>query len=436
MYRDRRGLPITAASEAAAAHLDRTLEAYLGFRADVGDHLKQALAADPHCALALCTRGYFLLLMAVRALVPKAREALSAATAIKDRVSPREQAHIAALTAWCDGDIERALGVWERILEEHPRDVLALKLANFWHFYLGQSERLRDSVAQALRGWDEQVPGYGYVLGLHAFGLEETGDYAAAERTGRRAIELNPADIWATHAVAHVMEMQDRPRDGIAWIESRAADFTGCNNFRFHVWWHRCLFHLELGEAERALALYDREVRAESTSDYLDICNAVSLLWRLEDRGVAAGKRWGELAKQAASRIDDHILAFVDVHFAMALAGAKDPWAERMLQSTRARAEHAADTEARILAEIGADLCEAVVAHRRRDWPRVIELLMLKQDRLIRIGGSHAQRDLFHKMLITACLGDDRTDAARALLGERLHQRPNNAWAKTALAKL
>ena len=432
MYADRRGLPITAANEAAAHAVDATIEAYLGFRADIGDRLKEALNADPRCVLALCLRGYFMLLMAARSLLPRVRAALDAARAVSGTTA-REQAHIAALAAWCDGDIETALGRWEAILPEHPRDVLALKLANFWHFYLGDARRLLGSVTAALRGWDENVPGYGYLLGLQAFGQEETGDYATAERTGRRAVELNPADVWATHAVAHVMEMQDRSTDGIRWIESRTADLAGCNNFRFHVWWHRALFHLALGEHERVLELYDREIRAESTSEYLDICNAASLLWRLEEAGVAVGGRWQELAKQSAARLDDHLLVFVDAHYAMALAAADPTNADAMLASSR-RFALGSGTEARVMATVGVALCEAVVAHRRRDWARVIDLLAPIRGAIVGIGGSHAQRDLFEQMLISACIAGGRDGTARELLAERLRHRPNNSWAKTRLA--
>ena len=81
-------------------------------------------------------------------------------------------------------------------------------------------------------------PGYGYVLGMYAFGLEETANYAGAEATGRRALELNPRDPWAVHAVAHVMEMQGRLRDGIDWLTTRQADWSVDNGLAFHNWWH------------------------------------------------------------------------------------------------------------------------------------------------------------------------------------------------------
>src|SRR3712207_8780011 len=57
-------------------------------------------------------------------------------------------------------------------------------------FFLGQSSLLRDRVARVLPYWDDRVPGYGYVLGMHAFGLEEMGDYGRAERSEEHTSEL------------------------------------------------------------------------------------------------------------------------------------------------------------------------------------------------------------------------------------------------------
>jgi tetratricopeptide (TPR) repeat protein len=433
---DIRGLPITAASAEAVTAFDHVMAAYLGFRADVGDRLKAALATDPECPLLQCVRGYFTLLLNARRMVGRAREALAAArsAAAAHGTTPREAAHLAALQAWCAGDADQALRLWDHILAEHPRDVLALKLGHFWHFYLGRSRAMLRSVAGVLPAW-EGVPGHGYVTGLHAFGLEECGDYAAAEHAGRRAVDINPADVWAIHAVAHVLEMQDRPDEGIAWIAGGEANLAGINNFRFHLWWHRCLFHLERSEYETVLELYDREVRAEPTADYLDICNAVSLLWRLEDLGVDVGSRWTELATQSAPRIGDHMLVFSDAHFMMALArGGNAEDARRMLESARAYAL-TNETEARVMSGIGAAVCEAVLAHRERRFGRVVELLAPLRDRIVDLGGSHAQRDLFEKLLISACLADGRRRQAREFLAERLRQRPGNRWAQQALAK-
>ena len=427
MIADCRGLPVTIASAEATAALDATLAAYQGLRADTGDRLKEALALDPDCPLTLTARGYFMLLFANRKLTEKARESLAAAeaAAAKRGVSERERRHLAALKAWCADDAEAALAQWEAILAEHPRDVLAIRLAHFWHFYIGDPLRLRDSVARVLPGWDDKVPGYGFVLGCHAFGLEESGDYAAAENAGRRAVELNPQDAWAVHAVAHVLEMQDRTDEGIAWLDRHIPGLAGCNNFRFHTTWHRCLFYLEKGEGSRVLELYDREVRAESTPEYLDICNATSLLWRLEWAGIDVGPRWAELAKQSAARIGDHSLVFSDAHFALALAASDADKADAFLASARQFAG-GAGTQSRVMREIGEALCAAIVDYRRGNYGRVVDTLLPHRAVLRNIGGSHAQRDLFEQMLILAALADGRQNVAAELLADRRNRRPNN----------
>jgi len=127
-------------------------------------------------------------------------------------------------------------------------------------------------------------------------------------------VERNPADLWAVHAVAHVMEMQDRRREGIAWVRESEPRLAECNNFGYHLWWHLALFHLELEEVESVLQLYDERMRVDLSDEYLDICNATSMLWRLEERGVDVGDRWNELAERCEARTSEHQMVFPDVH--------------------------------------------------------------------------------------------------------------------------
>jgi tetratricopeptide (TPR) repeat protein len=436
MHTDRRGLPLTAISADAAARYDGVMDGYLAFSRDTGAYLKDALAADPTMPMALCTRGYFFKLFCSPAFEARAaKSSQDVADAVARRgATERERLHAAALAAWCAGEFEQAAALLEDILLDHPRDILAHKIAHFLYFYLGDAERMRDSIARTLHAWDERVPGYGYVLGMHAFGLEETGAYRAAEATGRRAVDINPGDIWAVHAVAHVMEMQGRHRDGVAWTLSGETAWEGCNNFAFHVWWHRALFLLELGQYDDVLALYDRRIRAEPTEEYLDMVNAAALLWRLEDEGVAVGNRWAELGERAEKRRDDRLLAFVDAHFAMALAASGRTESARAMPASMATA--AAGTEAPVFREIGRPLCEAIIAYRAGAHDRVVDLLLPIRYGIRRLGGSHAQRDLFARMLIESAIAAGRLKLARALLAERTAQKPNSPWSWRSAARV
>ncbi len=431
-FADARGLPVTAASADAVRHYDGVMDAYLHFAKDTGAHLKQALGADPEFALAHCTKGYFFQHFCNRALDAKARQSLDTARALaeKNDLTPRETLHLHALACWIAGDLTGAAGCWESILFAHPRDILALKLVAYTYFYLGASDQMRDSVARVRYAWDEDVPGYAAVLGMHAFGLEETGDYAAAEREGRRAEQLDPEDLWAVHSVAHVLEMQDRRREGAAWLEASAAHWGGGNNFVYHLWWHLALFYIELENFDRVLALYDEQVRSDTKSDeYLDICNAASLLWRLQERGIDVGDRWTELGEKSAARIGDHLMVFPDAHFALSLAGAGDAEAlANMLRSIRDSAGKPGVTESQIAAEVGVPLCEALAAWYESLYELVVDRLMPVRYQIQRIGGSHAQRDLFWQMLIAACLRCGRLKEARALLCERTALKPDNVW--------
>ena len=431
MPKDCRGLETTAASDAAVEAYDRTIRAYLCFARDTGDRLKAVYKADADMPMAHCLKGYFFQLFSNPALYPKADQALEQAkrAATARGANPREHMHIAALAAWRLGDMRAATGIWEEILVEHPLDILALKLAHFTHFYFGDTAELRDSVARALPLWSEATPDYGYVLAMRAFGLEESGDYAAAEKAGRRAVEINPEDAWGVHAVAHVLEMQGRAKEGIAWVAGLRPSWSKANNFRYHVSWHQSLFHFEREEYDQVLALYDGEFRAERTDDILDVSNAIAMLWRLEDEGVAVGARWDELADIAEKRSRDHVLAFADAHFVMALAGAgRLDKAAAMVKSMAAADPAGRISEAPILASVGTAIGDAIVAFRRGDHAAAAEALYPKRGEIRFIGGSHAQRDVFARLLILAALKSGKAKLARALLAERAARNPNSAW--------
>ena len=438
IHRDCRGLALTAKSPEAVEAWDRTVRSYLGMRRDTGDRLKEAYAADADMAMAHCLRGYFMLLFSEAGRWAAGRKSLAKARqAAADRpVTAREAAHIAALDRWASGDMTGATALWDGILADHPRDLLAMRLAHYTHFYSGDSVAMRDSLARIMHAWDPTVPDYGFVAGCYAFALEEDGDYARAEQRGREAVGINPDDPWGTHAVAHVMEMQGRQAEGIAWLSGLEPHWTQVQNFRFHLWWHRALFHLELGDCDAVLDLYDRGVREEETGDYLDLTNAVALLWRLESEGVNVGDRWLEVSAHCAEHATDQLLAFVDAHHAVALARTGDRGTLADLLAGAEAAAQAEGSQAPVYREVAIPVCEAAAAYGDGDYGRAADLLGGVRYELRRLGGSHAQRDLFVQMTVEANIRAGRTARAKALIAERAERRPTSAWTRRRFAAL
>ena len=435
MLRDACGLELGADSAAALAAYDAAVRSYLEFRLDAIDHAKAMLEADPGCAMAHCLRGILLTGLQSDFLAGKIGEAVAAAEARIVRATPRERLMVEALRAVHEGDQPRAILVWDRILVDHPHDLFALRLQHNAAFWLGRSHAMRDAIARVFPAWDERRPGYGYLLGMYCFALEESGDYARAEPLGRRAVELNEDDVWSIHAVAHVLEMQGRLREGSEWLGRPPDVWDDRNPMREHLWWHLAMFELERGRIDEVLALYDGRFRANPTDFYLDIQNSASMLWRLECRDVDVGGRWEELAEACAGKIEDHALAFTEPHHVMALGRAgRFGDVERVLESLERCARERSTWAAGIARRVTIPLCRAVAAYCRGDYDEVAALLLPIRGDYPLMGASHAQRDVFAQLLNEAALRGRRFRLARGLLAERVELRPTSAdsWSKYA----
>jgi hypothetical protein len=210
---------------------------------------------------------------------------------------------------------------YERASCDAPRDALGLLAGHQIDFFTGHSRMLRDRISRALPHWDAAMPGYHSILGMHAFGLEETGDYARAEAAGRRGVELEPRDGWSQHAVAHVMEMQNRTEEGIAWMRGND-QWAGDSFLQVHNWWHLALYHLEIGDIEAVLELFDTGIGGGRSGVVMDMVDASAMLWRLYLRGVDVGDRWQAVADGWAPIAAAGSYAFNDVHAVMAFIGA------------------------------------------------------------------------------------------------------------------
>ena len=386
----------------------------------------KVLNAAPQFALGWAVKGWSYVLLGRRELLAEAAAAYAQARAAASAtaVAIADQLVIDALGLAIAGRWRAAADLLDQALNQTPNSALLVKLSHATRFILGDARGMRRSIENVLDHYDNKHPHAGYVYGCYAFALEETGDYQAAESWGRRGLDINPDDAWGLHAVAHVYEMQVDPDGGYRWVMENRPAWENSNNFRVHVWWHVALFLLEQGDMDQVLALYDQEIRADKTDDYRDIANGASMLMRLELEGIDVGERWEELADLAEARIDDACLAFADLHYMMSLTGAKR-WeaAARMVARFKDTADHHLGDLGVITRKSAAPVAEGLLAYATGDAEAAVRAMAPSDDQLYRIGGSHAQRDVFRRVAIDAAIAAGSLDIARKILKERMMLR-------------
>lgn len=430
--RDQWGNPLSTDSADAVQALDRASLMLAAYQLDPIAVIDAALQAQPDFTMGHAFRAGALAGATDKVFEPELRKSLAAAEATLAGANERERAHVAAVRAWADGDWPAAVEIWGRIALDYPRDLAAIQFAHVGDFFLGYSHMLRDRVARVLPHWSADVPGHGFVKGMYAFGLEESGDYDAAERVGREAVAANGQDGWAVHAVTHVLEMQGRAAEGGQFLGQTEAGWAPGSGFAFHNYWHWALFALDQGAPERALALFDGKVSAGGFGQALELVDGSALLWRLWALGHDVGKRWDLVAEKWGERADDAYYAFNDLHAMASFIGAGREDLQQRLLAASQRAADGSGINAMMSRDVGLPALKGFRAFAHGQYAQAIDLLMPLRGRANRFGGSHAQRDIFSWTLTEAAIRAGQRRLAQALVAERLAQKPsspvNLAW--------
>ena len=424
---DSAGYAVSGADDAALAAYEQAAHELRCLVDDPVASVNRALAASPEMTMAHVLKAWLHLLGTEPAAIPVARDCVTAARALPATARERQHVHAAGLVA--EGRWRAGARALEDLSADWPRDALALQAGHQVDFFTGESRMLRDRIARALPAWNAAIPGYHALLGMHAFGLEETGDYAQAERQGRRSVELEPRDSWGWHAVAHTMEMRNLVDDGIAWLEPNAPVWSRGSFLGVHNWWHLALFHLECDRVDEVLRRYDEAIGGPGSTVVLDMIDQSALLWRLHLRGVDLGERWPALAERWAPVAGAGNYAFNDLHAMIAFVGAERAHEQQQVLEAQRTALEGGGDNAAFTREVGAGAVRAVQAFAARRYDEAVELLRPIRNVAHRFGGSHAQRDLIDLTLIEAALRGGRGTLAAALAAERAALRPRSAVA-------
>jgi hypothetical protein len=437
MHDDARGLTTTASDPRALEAYEGALRAFQTYRGDPFPALDEAIRVDPGFAAAYAAKALMLCSFFERRFMRDALATLEAGRAALEHATPRERALAEAAATLARGRWHAGVERLEQVLVDHPRDILALQVAHLMDFYRGDATNLRNRVARVLPSWERSMPGYAYVLGMHAFGLEETHDYPAAERAGRAAVELSGDDCWAVHAVAHVMEMQGRVGEGLAWYEqTRGAWAQEDNGFAYHNHWHAALFRMDRADYDGALALFDAHM-ASGGLIALNQVDSTALLWRLMLEGVDVRGRFEAIADSWERTLEDEggFYAFNDFHATLAFAAAGRRDTLERVRKALSRGERDGGANADMTRLVARGACEAAIDYCEGRYAVAAERLAAVRDGANRFGGSNAQRDLLSLTLIDAALRAGLKGLARHYINERLVAKPASEWALRLAAR-
>jgi tetratricopeptide (TPR) repeat protein len=429
MLKDRYGNAVSTKSQAALAKYDEALDLIRLYHGDPIGALDEALAEDPDFGGAWAARAGLLVTATDKAYAEEIEKSLRAGAA--SNLNEREAAHLRAAQDWAMGRYSEGTARWTRIAYENPRDALAIQYGHVGCFFLGLQSDLRDVPLQALRAFKPGEDGHSYILGMAAFGLEECGDFERADAYGRQAVNADPRDGWAVHAVAHVNEMRGDLETGIPWLADNAQHWAPESGFSFHNWWHLALLHLDRGDIAQVIKLYDEQVRPDPTTEIvLEWIDASALLWRLHLEGADVSDRFDALAACWQRAGEDAFYAFNDVHAIMAFLGAgRATDAERTLKAMRGAAA-GSDDNAYMTRKVGLPLAEALIAFEAGRYGECVDKIMATRGCAQRFGGSHAQRDILTLTAMHAALRGGLAATAQAISAERLAHKPMSPWVK------
>ena len=390
---DLRGMAVSNAGAQALEHYNAVLASLHRYRGDALGAATALVADEPGFVSARCLRAGLLVLADDRLADRQLATELRALDALRAKATARDAAHMAAAQAWLAGDARLALRRYGEIAAQCPHDLLALQIAHNLDLRLGATESLRDRIAAVLPHWHARLPGYACVLAMYAFGLQENEHCEAALHVGQRALELEPGNPGAIHAIAHVHHRRHEAAEGLEWLRRTRADWDGNSVFSVHNAWHEALFHLQHSDIDMALSIYDREIHVHRKAGVFALVDASALLWRIALRRSDLQQRWHELADQWESRVHDQRRIFNSVHALMACAAAGRTHSsarileligDRKLQRTVVNADQ----------RLALPVALAVNAFCLGNYAEAARLLTQVRELARRCGGSLAQCDL------------------------------------------
>ena len=422
-FTDRYGLEMTADSQAAADHYMEGIDLTLSADAGAPEKFEAAIEADEGFALGYAALARLRQLSGDR---EAAKRLINRARRFADGLGRRERQHVSAINSIINDDLTTALASVREHIKEFPRDAFVLAPATSVLGLIGFSGRQGRNVEQ-LQFLDTVAKHYEddwWFLTTYAFAHNEAGDSTAALSLVERALELRPRNGHGAHTMAHVHFETGQADEGVTFLRDWLPGYESKAQLHRHNQWHYALFLLQTGDLDGALDVYERHIRpgVDDPAPMGTLMDSSSLLWRVQLAEPERTLPWGPIAELSAAEFARPGNQFVDAHNALAYAGCGDTAAlEQLIESLW---EHERSGKARA-GEMVPKIAESLEAFANEDYARASEILEPIADQVVRLGGSHAQREVFEDTLIEAWLRAGEGEQAATLLTERLGRRPS-----------
>ena len=419
---DRFGLQLTTNVPAAAEHCVDGMDLLLENNYGPEERFQQALEADEGFALAHALTAYMSI---TRGQAADARQSAAQAQTLAQGVSKRETRIIEVMALWANGKGPQAIPIAREHLAEYPRDVMMARVAQRL-FMLGcNGSGVPDfpshlfKLVKSIEGANGEEWAF---MGLSSFAHHEMGLLDESLRLAEGSLQLRPNNAVAAHSAAHVYFERGDHSDGNDFLGNWLPGFDKRAPYHVHLSWHQALFELATGRYQRASELYESNIRPAVTEKRVTVLSdSASLMWRMQMYGgTSAPFPWQEVCGLAAPAAAGPGPAFRDAHAALALAGGgDDATLDRLLERLRLAGE-AGDP---LAAEVTLPLVRGIAAFAHGDYSEAVAQMEPVFPQLTRIGGSHAQREVFEDTLLEAFLRAEEYDKAENMLRSRLSTR-------------
>ena len=420
--KDRYGMTLSTNSRAAADRWQEGIDLLLAQDYGAEEKLQEAIDLDEGFAIA---HGCLAFLHMTRARPEEARAGVKRGMELADGITDRERRHIEAVHLWAHGQGPDAVALAKEHLAECPRDAVVMRLAQRLYM-LGCSGAGDPTFPPALLALMHQVaPHCGddwAFLGQYAFAHHEMGILDKALSLAEQSLALHPGNAVAAHSVTHSYFEYGDAATGGAFLGNWLEGFDARATYHVHLSWHQALFELALGRYGEALQLYEDWIRPTAVARNISgLSDSASLMWRLHIYGGEAPPMpWEEVKEQAAPAATSPGAAFRDAHAALAFAASGD---RELMDQMLTRLRTAAENGNVFAREVVLPLAQGIDAFAQQDYATAVSYLEPVFPQLIRIGGSHAQREVFEDTVLEAYLRAERFDRAEEMLRERLGRR-------------